>query len=404
MDINKILTHALKCEASDIHLKHGVRPVIRRHGKLEVLDSNLERVNGKDIAKMTLSLMTPSQKDYFKENNEIDIGYNISGLGRFRLNVFKQMGLARAVFRNIPLSVPDFQALHLPRIVEKIANIERGLVLITGVTGSGKTTTSASIIDYINKHKKKHIITIEDPIEFALPDRRSLVSQRELRSDTPSFVSALRSALRQDPDVIFVGEMRDQETVNTALLAAETGHLVISTLHTANTQESMNRILMHYESHQQIQVRNQLANTLKAIVCQRLANRKDGQGVIPVVEVMINNARIKELILDPQRTSEIHSAIEDGFVSFGMQSFDQSLMQLITNGIIDYGEAERLSTNAKDFSLRYKGIQSGSDRKWKGFEKTAIESKTYWDSVPKLEVESIVIEPKRRSKRRKHKK
>lgn len=404
MDINKILTHALKREASDIHLKHGVKPVIRRHGKLEVLDSSYERANGKDIAKMALSLMTPSQKDYFKENNEIDMGYNISGLGRFRLNVFKQMGLARAVFRNIPLTVPDFQALHLPRVVEQIANFERGLVLITGVTGSGKTTTSASIVDYINKHKKKHIITIEDPIEFALPDRRSLVSQRELRSDTPSFASALRSALRQDPDVIFVGEMRDQETVNTALLAAETGHLVISTLHTANTQESMSRILMHYESHKQIQIRNQLANTLKAIICQRLANRKDGGGFIPSVEVMINNTRIKELIIDPQRTSEIHSAIEDGFVSFGMQSFDQSLMQLITNGIIDYGEAERLSTNAKDFALRYKGIKSGSDRRWKDFEKTAIESKTYWDNVPNLEVESIVIEPKSRSKRRKHKK
>ncbi len=403
MDINKILTHALQREASDIHLKNGVKPVIRRHGQLEVLDSSYERINGKDIAEMALSLMSTSQKHSFQKNNEIDMGYSVSGLGRFRLNVFKQMGLARAVFRNIPFKVPDFQTLHLPPVVEQIANFERGLILVTGVTGSGKTTTCASIIDYINKNKKKHIITIEDPIEFALSDRRSLISQRELRSDTPSFAAALRSALRQDPDVIFVGEMRDQETVNTALLAAETGHLVISTLHTSNTHESISRILLHYESHKQIQIRNQLSTTLKAIICQRLAQKKDGTGPIPAVEIMINNARIKELIEDSNRTSEIHSAIEDGFISFGMQSFDQSLMQLITNEIIDYGEAQKLSTNPKDFALRYEGIKGGSDRKWKDFEKTAVESKTYWDNIPNLEIESIEsteTKPKKRKRKK----
>lgn len=392
MHLNEILTQLVQKGASDLHLKHGIRPIIRLHGELDMLDKNMERLTGDVIKDMAYAIMSPEQKQQFEKYHEVDMGYGVSGLGRFRVNVFKQRGSVRMVIRSIPMQVPSFNHLQLPKVTENIANLERGLVLVTGVTGSGKSTTMASIVDYINNTKRKHVITIEDPIEYIIADRKSIISQRELGSDTISFASAIRSALRQDPDVILIGEIRDRESMDIALLAAETGHLVISTLHTADARETINRILVYYEPHEQLQMRVQIASVLRAVISQRLARRKDGQGVIPAVEVMLNTARIREMILDPQKTSHILDAIEEGHTSFGMQSFDQSLMQLLTEAKITYAEALQLSSNPDDFSLRTKGVV-GSDRKWNQFDKSG-EEKNYWNETPRLELDTLYRGPK----------
>jgi twitching motility protein PilT len=391
MHLNEILIQIVQKGASDLHLKHGIKPVIRRHGELEVLDKNIDRLTGEKIKEMAYAIMSPEQRAYFEKNHEVDMGYGVAGLGRFRVNVFQQRGTLRMVVRSIPMEVPSLNQLGLPKIMESIANFERGLLLVTGVTGSGKSTTMASLIDYINQTKRKHIITIEDPIEYIISDRKSIISQRELGSDTLTFSSAIRSAMRQDPDVILLGEIRDRETMDIALLAAETGHLVISTLHTADARETLNRILVYYEPHEQLQMRVQLASVMRAVVSQRLAKRKDNNGVIPAVEVMLNTTRIREMMLSPEKTNRILDAIEEGHVSYGMQSFDQSLMQLLTDGIIDYAEALQLSTNPDDFALRAKGVV-GSDPKWAGFDKEKNKGKqddAFWKELPRLELETL---------------
>jgi twitching motility protein PilT len=358
--LDEILQVATERKASDVHLKAGVVPVVRRHGRMLPLSKKWKPMTAAQLAGFAEQLIKSEEdRTKFQHFKEVDLGYGVKGVGRFRVNVFLQRGSVRIVARIISDEVPQFENLNLPAIVQKIAFRERGLVLVTGVTGSGKSTSLAAMINHINTNKNKHIITIEDPIEFLIKDHKSLVTQRELGLDTTNFSTALRAALRQDPDVILIGEMRDRETIETALIAASTGHLVFSTLHTFDAQETINRILGVFESHQQDQIRRQLASTLQAIISQRLAFRKDGQGVIPAVEILINNARIKEMIEKPEKTKMISHAIETSAKGTGMQTFDQSLLRLIKNDIITLKEALKLCNHPDDFYLKYSGIAPG---------------------------------------------
>ncbi len=374
MELNEILKIALKGGASDIHLKSGLPPMFRLDGALVPL-KNAERLLPEDLQKIAFGIMNPVQRARFEEARESDLAYGIPGLGRFRVNVFQQRGTVGVVFRVIPFGVKTIEQLFLPKVIEKISMEHRGLVLVTGTTGSGKSTTLAAMIDYINANKTCHIMTIEDPIEFLIRDRRSIVNQREIGVDTQSFANALRAALRQDPDTILVGEMRDFETIETALTAAETGHLVMSTLHTLDATETINRIISVFPPYQQKQVRLQLASILKAVISQRLVPRADGRGRVPALEVMVSTARIRECIADKDRTKEIHDAIAKGFTTYGMQTFDQSLMQLVKQELITYEEALKHVSNPDDFALRFRGIASTSDGTWDEFEKDSEEEK-----------------------------
>ncbi|MEE9607539.1 MAG: type IV pilus twitching motility protein PilT [Myxococcota bacterium] len=368
MDLNEILKIALKGGASDIHLKPGLPPMFRVDGALVPL-KNGERLTPDDIQQMAFGIMNPTQKARFEDTRELDLAYGIAGLGRFRVNVFQQRGTFGIVFRVIPFGVKSIEQLHLPKIIESISMDQRGLVLVTGTTGSGKSTTLAAMLDYINTNRTCHIMTIEDPIEFLIRDRRSIVNQREIGVDTQSFANALRAALRQDPDVILVGEMRDFETIETALLAAETGHLVMSTLHTLDATETINRIISVFPPYQQKQVRLQLASILKAVISQRLVPRADGKGRVPALEVLVSTARVRECIGDKDRTKELHDAISKGFTTYGMQTFDQSLMHLVKKNLVTYDEAMKHVSNPDDFALRFRGIASTSDGTWDDFER-----------------------------------
>ena len=372
MDLNGILKIALKGGASDIHLKPGLPPMFRVDGALVPL-KNGERLVPEDLQQIAFSIMNPTQKARFDETRELDLAYGIAGLGRFRVNVFQQRGSVGIVFRVIPFGVKSIESLHLPKVIEIIAMEHRGLVLVTGTTGSGKSTSLAAMIDHINSNRTCHIMTIEDPIEFLVRDRRSIVNQREIGVDTQSFANALRAALRQDPDVILVGEMRDFETIETALTAAETGHLVMSTLHTLDATETINRIISVFPPYQQKQVRLQLAAILKAVISQRLVPRADGKGRVPALEVLISTARVRECISDKDRTKEIHDAIAKGFTTYGMQTFDQSLMQHVKSGLVTYDEALKHVSNPDDFALRFRGIASTSDGTWENFEEDSDE-------------------------------
>ncbi len=324
---------------------------------------------------MAFGIMNEFQKEKFKTTNEVDLAYGVPGLGRFRVNVFQQRGTIGAVLRVIPFKVLSIKDLILPPVLEKMSLEERGLILVTGTTGSGKSTTLASMIDHINATDTNHIMTIEDPIEFLIRDKRSIVNQREVGVDTMSFSQALKSALRQDPDVILVGEMRDLETIETALTAAETGHLVMSTLHTLDATETINRIISVFPPYQQKQVRIQLGSVLKAVVSQRLVPRADGKGRVAAVEILKATTRVKELIEDKDRTKEIPDAIAQGHIAYGMQTFDQSLMSLVKQGLVTYQEALRQTTNPDDFALRFQGISSTSDSTWDDFDRKAGEDK-----------------------------
>jgi len=367
MELNEILQIALRGGASDIHLKAGLPPMFRVDGSLVPLKDG-KRLPPEEVARMAFGIMNEFQKEKFKQSNEVDLAYGVPGLGRFRVNVFQQRGTVGAVLRVIPFKVMTIKDLLLPPILEKICVEERGLILVTGTTGSGKSTTLAAMIDHINATETNHIMTIEDPIEFLIRDKRSIVNQREVGVDTMSFAQALKSALRQDPDVILVGEMRDHETIETALAAAETGHLVMSTLHTLDATETINRIVSAFPPYQQKQVRIQLGSVLKAVVSQRLVPRADGKGRVAAVEVLRCTARVKELIEDKDRTKEIPDAISQGFDTYGMQTFDQSLMSLVKQGLVTYEEAHRQATNPDDFALRFSGISATSDSKWDNFE------------------------------------
>jgi twitching motility protein PilT len=333
MELNEILTIALRGGASDIHLKAGLPPMFRVDGQLVPLKDG-KRLPPEEVARMAFGIMNEFQKEKFKQSNEVDLAYGVPGLGRFRVNVFQQRGTIGAVLRVIPFKIMAIKELMLPPTLEKMALEERGLILVTGTTGSGKSTTLAAMIDHINATETNHIVTVEDPIEFLIRDKRSIINQREVGVDTMSFSQALKSALRQDPDVILVGEMRDVETIETALHAAETGHLVMSTLHTLDASETINRIISTFPPHQQKQIRIQLGSVLKGVVSQRLVPRADGKGRVAAVEIMKATARIKEMIEDKDRTKEIPDAIAQGFTTYGMQTFDQSLMQLVRQNLV----------------------------------------------------------------------
>ncbi len=367
MELNEILQVALRTNASDIHLKAGLPPMFRVDGHLVPLKDG-PRLPPEEVARMAFGTMNEFQKEKFKQTNEVDLAYGVPGLGRFRVNIFQQRGAVGGVFRVIPFKIQTIEQLMLPKVIEKLAGEQRGLVLVTGTTGSGKSTTLAAMIDHVNATETCHIMTIEDPIEFLIRDKRSIVNQREVGVDTMSFGQALKSALRQDPDVILVGEMRDLETIETALTAAETGHLVMSTLHTLDATETINRIISAFPPYQQKQVRLQLGSVLRGVVSQRLVPRADGRGRVPATEVLLTTARVRELIEDKDRTKEIPDAIAQGNVSYGMQTFDQSLMWLLKSGVITYEEALRQATNADDFALRVSGISGTSDSKWDGFD------------------------------------
>ncbi len=374
MELNEILQIALRGGASDIHLKAGLPPMFRVDGSLVPLKDG-KRLPPEEVARMAFGIMNEFQKEKFKTANEVDLAYGVPGLGRFRVNVFQQRGTIGAVLRVIPFKIMSIKELALPVALEKISLEERGLILVTGTTGSGKSTTLAAMIDHINANETNHVITIEDPIEFLIRDKRSIVNQREVGVDTMSFGQAVKSALRQDPDVILVGEMRDMETIETAMLAAETGHLVMSTLHTLDAAETINRIISAFPPHQQKQVRIQLASVLRAVVSQRLVPKADGKGRVAAVEIMKTTARIKELIEDKDRTKEIPDAIAQGHVAYGMQTFDQSLMMLVRNQMVTYQEALRQASNPDDFALRYQGVSSTSDSKWDDFDNKADEKR-----------------------------
>ena len=363
VNINELLKVALGRRASDLHLKVGNNPVLRVDGSLVQLEDR-PKITQEDAIGLAFSVMNHAQKEKFKQSSEIDLAYSAPGLGRFRLNVFQQRGTISLVFRVIPTKILSIAELNLPPVVERLAMERRGLVLVTGTTGSGKTTTLAALIDFINRNRTDNVITIEDPIEFLHRDRKSLVSQREVGSDTSSFSVALRSALRQDPDVILVGEMRDFETISTAMIAAETGHLVMSTLHTLDATETINRIISSFPPYQHQQVRIQLAAVIKGIISMRLVPRSDGQGRVPAVEALVTTQTIRECIIDPDKARKIHDVIAAGLSQYGMQTFDQSLLDLYRKDLITYEEALKWSTNPSDFTLRVKGIQSTSELTW----------------------------------------
>jgi twitching motility protein PilT len=360
MHIDDLLRIAVGSGASDLHLKVGSYPMMRVNGTLAVV-SEEKRLDRADTEAMAAALFSPEHLEKFRRAQEVDLAYSVAGLGRFRCNVFQQRGTVGLVLRVIPTRIKTIDELGLPPVLKRIATEERGLILVTGTTGSGKSTTLAAMIDYINTTRAAHIMTVEDPIEYLHRDHHSLVNQREVAVDTKSFASSLRSALRQDPDVILVGEMRDFETVETALLAAETGHLVLSTLHTLDATETINRIITVFPPHQQRQVRIQLASVLKAAISQRLLPRADGLGRAAAVEVMVATAFIRDCIVDKDKTSNIHGAIAAGTSQYGMQTFDQSIFSLYQQGFVTLDEALRWASNVDEFKLKVQGISTTAE-------------------------------------------
>jgi len=385
MELDDILKMGAQKGSSDVHLKVGLPPIFRIDSALYPV-KNLPRFTPEVLSGMIFGLMTEAQKKKFREDHEIDLSYGVKGLGRFRVNVFQQRGTLGAVLRIIPMNVKSPEELHLPKVIEKLGEQRRGLILVTGTTGSGKSTTLASMIDYINSTRTAHIITIEDPVEFLHRDKKSVITQREVGFDTLNFSGALRSSLRQDPDVILVGEMRDMETIEIAITAAETGHLVLSTLHTLDAKETINRIVSVFPPHNQHQIRLALSGVLKGVVSQRLVVRADGKGRVPAVEVMVSTSRIRECIAEADKLKEIPDAIAAGHTMYGMQTFDQSLMALLKGDLITYDDAMKNATNPDDFALKMQGVSSSSDNQWSDFEEKKSET------PPKEDESNIDIE------------
>ena len=357
--IDDLLRMAMSFGASDLHLRAGSFPVIRVNGELRPV-SGVNRLTQDETLEMAFSMMSNRQKLHFKEAYEVDIGYGVSGLGRFRVNIFQQRNSIGIVARVISDTIRSFSELGLPPILSTIGDVQRGLVLVTGTTGSGKSTTLSAVVDHINQTRNSHIVTVEDPIEFLHKDKKSFITQREIDVDTRSFAEALRGSLRQDPDVILVGEMRDLETIETALVAAETGHLVLSTLHTLDASETLTRIITAFPPYQQKSIRIQLAGLLKAVVSQRLMKSIKGTSRVPAVEIMVSTPLIRDYILFEDKTAQVRDAIAAGTSQYGMQTFDQSLFYLYQAGLIALEEALRGSTNPDEFRLRLAGIQNTS--------------------------------------------
>ncbi|HTE46275.1 MAG TPA: PilT/PilU family type 4a pilus ATPase [Gemmatimonadaceae bacterium] len=369
INFKAVLQEMIRRNGSDIHLKVGRPPTIRVDGELEPMQHNPLRPE--DLKILAEQLMTPRQVKQFADEKECDFAIGVPGIGRFRVNVYQQRGSLCYAMRAIPYQARTINELNLPTVCEEIAMKPRGLVLVTGVTGSGKSTALAAMIQHINESRRANVITIEDPIEFLHRDINCHINQREVGTDTATFGQALRRVLRQDPDVILIGEIRDLETLDTALKAADTGHLVFSTLHTTDATQTINRVLSFYPPHQQAEVRFSLASALQAVVSLRLVPRSDRAGRIPATEVLINTAAVRDNIRDMEKTLNIPDLIKEGAVQYGMQSFDQSLMQHYSRGLISYESAVFFATSPEEFSLRVQGVAGTSDTSWTAFESDA---------------------------------
>jgi len=362
MTIEQVFKEMVDRGASDVHLRVGVPPALRINGDLYRLQT--DRISPEMMEGFLAVVMNRNQRARFDSELELDFAVGVRGLGRFRINAFRQRGTPALAIRHITQTIPSFDTLGLPEVVRDLALKERGMILVTGTTGSGKSTTLASMIDHINEMTSSNIITVEDPIEFLYRDKRSIISQREVGYDTHDFPKALKASFREDPDTILIGEIRDAETMHIALQAADTGHLVMSTLHTMDATETISRIVSFYPPHQHQQVRLLLANTLVAIISLRLLPRKDRQGRVPACEVLVNNATIKEYLVDQMQTHMIESAIREGNAQYGSQSFDQSVHKLFVDGMISYEVALRNASNPADFELKLRGVEGTSDRSW----------------------------------------
>ncbi|HET9326532.1 MAG TPA: type IV pilus twitching motility protein PilT [Candidatus Eisenbacteria bacterium] len=366
MNIRSVLEKMIAARASDLHIKIGTPPVVRVDGVLYTLDETPP--NADDLRSVVSQLLNEEQRLFFSTHHEIDFAFGVAGLARFRANVFMQRGSPALALRHVPVDVPTIEDLGLPALVRELAFAPRGLILVTGRTGSGKSTTLAAMIDALNRVTTRNVITVEDPIEFLHRDRMSFIHQREVGLDTRSFHEGLRYVLRQDPDIILVGEIRDLETMSTALMAADTGHLVLSTLHTTDVVQTLQRVISFYPPHQHDEIRMSIASNLRAVLCQRLIPRRDGAGRAPAVEVMINTPTIREFLLSPEKMPLIHSAVAEGVTQYGMQTFDQSVMGLLKDGVITEEEAIKNCNNPNELALKLKGISATSDRLWQPVE------------------------------------
>ncbi|MDP2312780.1 MAG: type IV pilus twitching motility protein PilT [Pseudomonadota bacterium] len=359
MDLASLCRLAMTTAASDIHLKVGMPPMLRIHGEIQPV-ANLPALTNDELAKAMWDIMSPVQRERFKATNDCDLAHTVPGVARFRCNVFRSQQRIGAVLRAIPSQVKTIDELQLPAVLKKVAREPRGMILVTGSTGSGKSTTLAAIIEEINRNLPHHILTIEDPIEFVFQDQRCVVNQREVGLDAPNFHQALRSALRQDPDVILIGELRDLETVEIAMHAAETGHLVLATLHTIDAHETINRIVGFFEPHQQQQIRLQLGSVLRAVVSQRLVPATSG-GRVAALEIMLNTGTVYECIVDGSRTREVRDHIRKGRAQYGMQTFDQALYEHIQSGRVQQDQGLRFANNPDEVALRLSGLTDDSD-------------------------------------------
>jgi twitching motility protein PilT len=358
------LEEMIRRRASDLHLKVGRAPVLRIDG--ELFETELTVLRPEDLRRSMEQLMSPGQRERFAETHELDFAVGVQGLGRFRVNVFQQRGTPGFALRAVPFDIPALDSLGLPEVAQQIAMAPRGLVLVTGITGSGKSTTLAAMLGHLNARKSVNVVTVEDPIEFLHRDNRAVISQREVGSDTLSFNDALRHVLRQDPDVIMLGEIRDRESMETVLKAADTGHLVMSTLHTTDAAQTIGRIISFFEPYQHDEVRALLASVLRAVVSLRLVPRADGMGRVPAVEVLVNTAAISDRIRSGEQIHTLPDLIADGHSQYGMQTFDQSLMELYRRQQISYQSALHFATNAAEFALRASGIEGSANAVWSG--------------------------------------
>jgi twitching motility protein PilT len=362
MNIRTVLEKMIAAHASDLHLKAGTAPVVRVDGVLYTLEESSP--SAPELRDVVDQLLNDEQRLYFSTHSEIDFAFGVSGLARFRANCFMQRGTPALALRHVPVEVPSIEDLTLPPIVRELAFSPRGLVLVTGRTGSGKSTTLAAMIDAVNRVTTRNIITIEDPIEFLHRDRLSFIHQREVGLDTRSFHDGLKYVLRQDPDIILVGEIRDLETMSTTLMAADTGHLVLSTLHTTDVVQTLQRIISFYPPHQHDELRLSMASNLRAVISQRLVPRRDGAGRVPAIEVMTSTPTVREYIMNPEKTPLLRALIAEGMTQYGMQTFDQSIMGLLREGLITEEEALKNANNPNELALKLKGIDASSDRTW----------------------------------------